>query len=177
MAVTWWPASGTWDPEGAVQEWVIDDGDKLALGFDAAVDNRFWYGFSLTTAPVITVSGSPRPADEWMEQYVRPITQITTFATQRPQPMSWVTLYHTTKESPVRWLDDQMPTPDRELPAQLFTTDITQQPYEAGPTERSQMLSNSDGTLIRLGPEGRPCRTCSPGGRACRTPTPPSSTT
>jgi hypothetical protein len=68
--------------------------------------------------------------------------------------MSWVTLYHTTKESPVRWPDDKMPTPDRQLPAQLFATYITQQPYESGPTETSQLISYSDGTLIRLGPDG-----------------------
>jgi hypothetical protein len=87
---------------------------------------------------VVTVSGTPRSTDEWMRHYVRPLAEVTTFATLRPQLVSWVTLRHGEKEFPV----------------QLFAADIAQQPYDAVPTETSELISHGSGTLIRLGPDG-----------------------
>ena len=148
-------ASGTWNAEKAAQSWTTKDGDDLSLEFTAAIDNHHWYGFSLTSAPVITVSGKPRSADDWIRQYVRPIAEITTFATQRPQPVSWVMLHHRVKEFLPLRLADQVTHPEwSERPVQLFASDITQQPYDATPTEPARLISYSDGTLIRLGPNG-----------------------
>jgi len=102
------------------------------------IDHGRWYSFSLASAPVITVPGRPRSAEDWMRQYVRPLAEITTLATLRSQPVSWVTLHHRAKD----------------LPVQLFAADIAQQPYDAAPTETSHLISTGSGTLIRIGPDG-----------------------
>jgi hypothetical protein len=58
---------------------------------------------------VITVSGRPRSAEDWIRQYVRPLAEITTLATLRSQPVSWVTLYHTAKVIPGLPFPDGVP--------------------------------------------------------------------
>lgn len=131
-------ASATWNADVARQSWSTSDGDELKLYFNANIAHRSWYGFSLTSAPVVAVSGAPRSAEEWMRQYVRPLVEITTFARARPQSISWVMLHHGVKEFPV----------------QLFGSEITQQPYDAEPTEISELISHDSGTLIHLGPQG-----------------------
>jgi hypothetical protein len=130
--------SATWNAETAAQAWTTGDGDSLELEFTATVDHGRWYSFALSSAPVTTVSGRPRSAEDWMRQYVRPLAEITTLATLRLQPVSWVTLHHTAKD----------------LPVQLFAADIAQQPYDAAPTEAPYLISHDTGTLIRLGPDG-----------------------
>src|SRR5258706_2605814 len=148
-------ASGTWNAETVVQSWATRDGDDLSLEFTPTIDNHHWYGFSLKSAPVITVSGKPRPADDWIRHYVRPIAEITTFATQQSQPVCWVTLHRRVKEIPLLRMADQIPLPEwSQRTLHLFAAAITQQPYDAAPTEPSRLLSYSDGTLIRLGPNG-----------------------
>lgn len=130
--------SATWNSETATQTWSTHDGDELVLKFTANIGHRAWFGFSLTSSPVITVFGAARPAEDWMHQYVRPLAEITTLATLRAQPVSWVMLHHGKKQ----------------FPTQLFTADIAQQPYDAAPTETSELISHDSGTLIRLGPDG-----------------------
>ena len=92
--------SATWNAESAAQAWTAGDGDNLELEFTATIDHGRGYSFALSSAPVITVSGRPRSADDWIGQYVRPLAEITTLATLRSQPVSWVTLYHTAKVLP-----------------------------------------------------------------------------
>ena len=92
--------SATWNAETAVQAWTTGEGDSLELEFTATIDHGRWYSFALSSTPVITVSGRPRSAEDWMRQYVRPLAEITTLATLRSQPVSWVTLHHTAKEFP-----------------------------------------------------------------------------
>src|SRR6266568_1633114 len=127
-----------WNTETASQEWTTSAGDKLELEFAGGIERREGYSFTITSSPLVTASGAPRSATEWMRQYVRPLAQITTLATLRPQPVSWVVLRHG----------------DKEFPVQLFAGDIAQQPYDAAPTELSQLISHSSGTLIRVGPDG-----------------------
>lgn len=147
--------SATWNAETAAQAWTTGDGDNLELEFTATIDHGRWYSFALSSAPVITVSGMPRSAEDWMRQYVRPLAEITTLATLRPQPVSWVTLYHTAKVLPGLPFPDGVPHRETEhLPVQLFAADIAQQPYDAAPTEAPHLISYDTGTLIRLGPDG-----------------------
>jgi hypothetical protein len=145
----------TWNAETSAQAWTTGDGDNLELEFTATVDYDHWYSFGLSSAPVITVSGRPRSAEDWIRQYVRPLAEITTLATLRPQPVSWVTLYHTAKVIPGLPFPAGVPRPQTEqLPVQVFAADIAQQPYNATATEGPYLISHDTGTLIRLGPDG-----------------------
>ena len=147
--------SATWNAETAAQAWTTGDGDNLELEFTATIDHGRWYSFALSSAPVITVSGRPRSAEDWMRQYVRPLAEITTLATLRPQPVSWVTLYHTAKVLPGLPFPNGVPHRETEhLPVQVFAADIAQQPYDAAPTEAPNLISYDTGALIRLGPDG-----------------------
>jgi hypothetical protein len=146
----------TWNAETAAQAWTTGDGDDLELEFTANIGYSQWYSFSLTSAPMITVSGRPRSAGDWMHQYVQPLAEITTLATLRSQPISWVTLYYQARrEFPVQLVVDQLPQSETmEVPVQLFAANIVQQPYDATPTETGHLISLGGGALIRLGPDG-----------------------
>ena len=48
--------SATWNAEAAAQAWTTGDGDNLELEFTATIDHGRWYGFALSSAPVITDS-------------------------------------------------------------------------------------------------------------------------
>jgi hypothetical protein len=146
----------TWNAETAAQAWTTGDGDDLELEFTANINYGQWYSFSLTSAPMITVSGRPRSASDWMRQYVRPLAEITTLATLRSQSISWATLYYQARrEFPVQLPASQLPQDETmEVPVQVFAADIAQQPYDATPAEISHLISLGDGTLIRLGPDG-----------------------
>jgi hypothetical protein len=147
--------SAIWNTALATQSWTTSCGDNLELDFTATIDHDRGYGFALSSAPVVTVSGSPRSADDWMRKYVRPLAEITTLATLRAQPVSWVTLYHTAKNSLAQLIPDWVH--DREvvhIPVQVFAADIAQQPYDAASTDTSHLISRNSGTLIRLGPDG-----------------------
>jgi hypothetical protein len=134
------PETGAvWDSDARCQEWVTSGGDMVRLRFVPSIDPKQGYGFSLTAAPTVDISGEPRPAADWLSQYVRPLAEITTFATQRHQAVSWVLL---------RCSGDNPP------PVQVFARDITQQPYDAAPPEHTELLSFGNGALIRLGPGG-----------------------
>jgi hypothetical protein len=146
----------TWNAETATQAWTTSDGDDLELEFTANINYGKWYSFSLTSAPVITVSGRPRSAGDWMRQYIRPLAEITTLATLRSQSISWATLYYQARrEFPVQLPASEVPQDETmEVPVQVFAADIAQQPYDASPAEISNLISLGDGTLIRLGPDG-----------------------
>ena len=147
--------SATWNAEMAAQAWTTGDGDSLELEFTATIDHGRWYSFALSSAPVITVLGRPRSAEDWMRQYVRPLAEITTLATLRSQPVSWVTLYHTAKASAGLPFPDGVPRRETEhIPVQVFADYIAQQPYDAAPTEAPDLISYDTGTLVRLGPDG-----------------------
>jgi hypothetical protein len=132
-------ASAVWDSAATSQEWVTPKGDTVLLRFKPLFEWKQHYSFSLTTTPVIFVSGKPRTAEDWLSQYVRPLAEITTFATQRPQPVCWVVLRD---------------SGDNPAPVQVFAKDITQQPYHATPPEFTELISYGNGALVRLGPGG-----------------------
>lgn len=147
--------SATWNAEAAAQAWTTGDGDSLMLEFTATVDYGRSYSLALTTAPVITVSGRPRSAEDWMRQYVRPLAEITTLATLRAQPVSWLTLYHAVKVSPWKLFAEMgLHRETEDIPVQVFAADIAQQPYDAAPTASSHLISYDTGALIHLGPHG-----------------------
>jgi hypothetical protein len=134
------PETGAvWDSDATSQEWVTSRGDTARLRFKPSFEWKQHYSFSLTTTPVVFVFGEPRAVGDWLGQYVRPLAEITTFATQRHQPVSWVVL---------RGSGDNPP------PVQVFAKDITQQPYDATPPEFTELLSYGSGALVRLGPGG-----------------------
>jgi hypothetical protein len=147
--------SATWNAETATQTWVTDSGDSVELDFTATTTVDRGYSFALTSAPVVTVSGKPRSAEDWMRQYARPLAEITTLATQRPQPVSWATLDYSVKLPPGQLPDVGQPRRDSyTMSAQLFAADITQQPYDAAPADNSHLISLGTGSMIRLGPDG-----------------------
>ena len=162
--------SATWNAEMTTQVWTTDSGDCVELNFTATTEVERWYSFAVSSAPVMTVSGKPRSAEEWMRQYVRPLAEITTLATLRPQSVSWVTLEYPAKVSPGLLPDVGQPRHDSyTLSAQLFAADIVQQPYEAAPTENSHLISYDMGSLIRLGPDGAALPTLLGGWRSLQT--------
>jgi hypothetical protein len=147
--------SVTWNAEMATQTWITDSGDSVELDFTATTSVERGYSFALSSAPVVTVSGKPRSAEAWMRQYARPFAEITTLATLRSQPVSWATLEYSAKVVPGQLPDVGQPRRDSyTMSAQLFAADITQQPYDATPTDNSHLISLSTGSLIRLGPDG-----------------------
>jgi hypothetical protein len=83
------PYGGAWNGE-STQEWTGSDGDRVQMHYLASFAAPQWYKLSFTTAPVITVSGRPRPLDEWMSTYIRPSAELASFATSRPQAITFV---------------------------------------------------------------------------------------
>ncbi|MET9265255.1 hypothetical protein [Amycolatopsis sp. NPDC004079] len=82
---------GTWNGE-STQEWTNHGGDRVRMHYVASFAAPQGYKLSFTTAPVITVSGRPRPLDEWMNTYVRPSAELAGFAVNRPQAITFVTV-------------------------------------------------------------------------------------
>lgn len=125
--------------EHSVQRWTTADGDLIELEFIASITHHAWYGFGVTTSPVVRVKGERRPAEEWMSQYVLPLAETATLATERRQPVSWVQ---------VRPAKDQWPV-------QVFSADIDEQAaYEASEPDLRVMISEQHSSLIPLGPDG-----------------------
>jgi hypothetical protein len=138
------PAAGsefiaTWGEHGT-QAWTMPDGDDITLQFAAAMSDEGFYGFSVTTSPLMSVSGKPRSAAEWMSSYVLPLAELTTFATDHRQPVSWVYLF--TQDRPTS-------------PVQVFSEAIDDQAaYDASQPAADSMISDSHASLIPLGPAG-----------------------
>jgi len=84
------------------QQWHATGGDRIELSWEH---------------PQVTVTGRPRTAQDWLEDYVRPIAQVTGFALTAQPTVAWVEL--STGE------------PGRSCTVQVFAPDITQQPYQA----------------------------------------------
>ena len=129
--------SATWG-EHSVQRWITADGDELELNFTATVDYGDWYGMAVTSAPVVRVSGEARTAQDWIGQYVQPLAEISTLATQRRQSVSWL----------------QVRPGKDEWPVQVFTADIDQEPYYATAPDPKLMISDTHPSLIQLGTNG-----------------------
>ncbi|AWS40188.1 hypothetical protein DKM19_01425 [Streptosporangium sp. 'caverna'] len=116
------------------QEWTALNGDKITLGYTAINKMTDHYEYYVKTHPYITVEGEYRTAGQWMQDYVYPVRQITSFATARRQPLSWITLEGKN---------------ERNYRAQLFAADIAQEPYEAQEPKVGFFT-----TLLRLGATG-----------------------
>lgn len=99
------------------RRWLTPAGDTVALAFHPHVAPMSGYRFAVDTFPQLTVTGRPRTAQAWLEQYVRPATLAAGFALARSQQTAWVEL--STGAS------------GASSTVQVFAADITQQPYPA----------------------------------------------
>ncbi|MFG3255221.1 HEPN domain-containing protein [Streptomyces sp. NPDC048172] len=124
--------SAAWSGE-ADQEWTTASGDSLSLDYIADLKYDRGYRYHLSSYPVVSIRGVPRTADEWIDTYIRPLTQITTFVTVRKQPICWARL---TCGSP-------------RYSAQVFSSEVTQEPFDAESPEPGVLAP-----LLRLGPGG-----------------------
>ncbi|MGC0400532.1 hypothetical protein RKD27_003176 [Streptomyces sp. SAI-126] len=120
-----------WNTE-ADQTWCADTDEEISLQFAPYTKIDRGYSYSISPYPVITVKGASRTAEHWLEEYIRPLAQITQFATTQPQPISWVLLG--TKGEPHKTV-------------QVFAREISQEPYAA-----SSPYAGGLTTLLRVGP-------------------------
>lgn len=119
----------------AAQNWECSSGERISLEFEVSQKTDLKFNMTVTAQPVVEVTGTPRTAEQWVDDFVRPLTELAAFATGRRQDVEWVVLRpeHT----------------GERFTAQLFAAGISQVPYLAEkPTDRRQPL------LLRLGPEG-----------------------
>ncbi|MFE3106854.1 ApeA N-terminal domain 1-containing protein [Kitasatospora indigofera] len=122
------------NPE-ADQQWEMACGDTIALRYTTNMSFEPGYGFEVSSQPFVRVGGSPRTMDQWIQAYVRPLAEITSFATSVTQPVCWVLL-----------------TSQAERPhslVQLFGAGITQEPYTSRRPKPTSLAS-----LVQLGPGG-----------------------
>ncbi|WP_327395425.1 ApeA N-terminal domain 1-containing protein [Streptomyces phaeochromogenes] len=120
-----------WNVE-ADQTWCAGTDEEISLKFAPYTKFDRGYSYSVSPYPVITVKGGPRTAEKWLEEYVRPLSQITQFATTQQQPISWVLL------------DIQG---EAHKTVQVFAREISQEPYTAGSPYAGGIT-----TLLRVGP-------------------------
>jgi hypothetical protein len=85
--------SATWNAEAASQTWTAENGDQISLRYDPTWPNLGGFGYTVRTSPVVYIKGTPRGIDSWMNDYIRPLAQLTALGTYRVQPVSWVMGY------------------------------------------------------------------------------------
>jgi len=130
--------SATWSAEAAAQTWTAENGDQISLRYDPTWPSLGGFGYTVRTSPVVYIKGTPRGIDSWMNDYVRPLAQLTALGTYRVQPVSWVMAY----------------AGDRGPGAQVFASDVAQDPFDAELPRPRDAIAPGHTTLIRLGPGG-----------------------
>lgn len=125
------PCGGVWNG-GSTQEWTSQEGDCVRMHYLASFAAPQGYKLSFTTAPVITVSGKPRPLDEWMSTYIRPSAGLAAFATSRRQAITFVKVKR-----------------EGLGQASLYGRELTQQRFDAERPQPGAMPA-----LVRCGPGG-----------------------
>ncbi|WP_053849530.1 hypothetical protein [Streptomyces sp. NRRL B-24085] len=116
------------------QTWSMPCDDTITLGYDQEAGPLFGgHRFGVSFNPVLRVEGAARTAEDWLDTYVRPAAQLSTFALAGKQSI-WVELTN---------VDD----PHRTV--QVFASDIAQEPYEADAQHGGRLEP-----LLRLGPGG-----------------------
>ncbi|WP_116202544.1 hypothetical protein [Amycolatopsis circi] len=85
------PFGGTWNAD-STQEWTRADGDTMRLHYLASFTAPQLHKLSFTTVPVVTVTGRARSLRDWMSTYVRPVAELTSFATGKPQPVTFASV-------------------------------------------------------------------------------------
>jgi hypothetical protein len=117
------------------QTWSMPCGDTITLRYDQEAGPLFGgHRFGVSFNPVLRVEGTARTAEDWLDTYVRPAAQLSTFALSGKQSICWVEL--TNADDPHRTV-------------QVFASDITQEPYEADAQHGGRLEP-----LLRLGPGG-----------------------
>lgn len=127
------PFGGTWNGD-STQEWTGTNGDQLRLHFLASFTAPQLYKLSFTTTPVITVTGHRRPLHDWMDDYVRPVAELSSFAIGEPQPVTFASVKSGGRDE-----------------SSVYGRELTQQRYEA---ERPR--PGALGALVHCGPGGAP---------------------
>lgn len=108
-------ASAAWSAEAASQTWTAENGDHISLRYVPTWPNLGGFGYTVRTSPVVSIKDTPRGIDSWMNDYVRPLAQLTALGTCRVQPVSWVMAC----------------AGDRGPGAQVFASDVAQDPFDA----------------------------------------------
>jgi hypothetical protein len=125
--------TATWN-QASRQSWQSSLGDTVTLVYVTDLQLDGGYRYDVSAYPVIKVDGTPRTADTWIDEYVRPLAQIATFAMSSKQSVCWAELAFNREPSDM---------------VQVFAPDFTQEPYIA----RSPVLGCM-APLLRLGPGG-----------------------
>ncbi|RPE31848.1 ApeA N-terminal domain 1-containing protein [Kitasatospora cineracea] len=119
----------------AAQTWGCSSGERISLEFEVSQKTDLMFNMTVTAQPVVEVTGTARTAEQWVDDFVRPLAELATFATGRRQDVEWVVL--------------RPEHPGDRFTTQLFAAGISQVPYSAEkPADRRQPL------LLRLGPDG-----------------------
>lgn len=147
IAQTYWPTEEAGDDQRFAMQWRPDfeqswtmNNDTITLAFHRSARLLDPYQFSITTSPVVTVTGPPKTFHEWRQQYIDPIQSLTSIATSTNQPYSWATVARTEE---VRLPDGS--TRERTARAQVFGSEFNQEAYLAKRPDTLRPM------LIRLG--------------------------
>lgn len=122
------------------QEWFINE-DCVCLGFGMSAHIFDPYSFSVKTSPTVYVRGERRSLQSWIDQYVLPIREIASTSMRQGQTTCWIVLCNNPEGSG---------SGDRrgERLAQVFGSDLTQEPYTSDARNRLRT------PLIECGPDG-----------------------
>ncbi|MEU0532333.1 HEPN domain-containing protein [Amycolatopsis tolypomycina] len=121
--------SGTWT--APTQTWTTAEGDTITLDFVATINAPSPYELRVRTSPIVTVTGTARPAPAWLRDYARPLAELTSLATTQPQAVTWAAVGDDTGEY------------------QLLGREITQERYDADLPKPDALPA-----LFRCGPGG-----------------------
>jgi len=122
------------------QEWTINK-DSVCLGFGMSASIFDPYSFSVKTSPSVYIRGERRSLQSWVDQYVLPIREIASISMRQGQVTCWIVLCNNPEGSGAG---------DRrgERLAQVFSSDLTQEPYTSDARNRLRT------PLIECGPDG-----------------------
>ncbi len=119
----------------AAQTWKCSSGERISLEFEVSQTTDLKFSMTVTSQPVVEVTGTARTAEQWVDDFIRPLAELAAFATGRRQDVEWVVL--------------RPEHAGERFTTQLFAAGISQMPYLAErPADRRQPL------LLRLGPDG-----------------------
>ncbi|MCP2097315.1 hypothetical protein LV78_005305 [Actinosynnema pretiosum] len=140
--------SARWSP-ATTQCWQRGD-DELMLRFIPTTDYHNHHALTLTASPVVRVRGAARSVEQWLEQYVVPLAELTTLATGQPQQVAWL-LVGTTGEGTSASEASSL----QALSTQVFCREIQlQQGYTSADPDPDKRISDTATSLIPLGPGG-----------------------
>jgi hypothetical protein len=123
----------TWNDE-AERSWPAGAEDTVRMHYLGSFSHPQLYTMSVTASPVVTVSGPARPLRQWLSEYARPVTELASFATGRPQVITWA----------------EVKFAGGHGPCVVFGSVLTQQDEVASRPHPSEL------PLVHCGPDGAP---------------------